>query len=60
VAGIRSLLGGSLVDQGRFEEAEPILLASEEARPDPRTRKRLAELYELLGRPEDAERYQAP
>ena len=57
VAGIRRLLGGVLMDLRRYEEAESLLLDSEEARPDPRTRKRLLELYEVWGRSEEAERF---
>ncbi|MEP0547361.1 MAG: serine/threonine-protein kinase [Rhodothermales bacterium] len=57
-----------LLEQGRFAEAEPLLLASFEGigtargadHPDTReAARRLIELYEAAGRPDDADRYRA-
>ncbi len=60
IAGLQSLLGGGLVTRGALEEAETMLLESEVARPDPRTRQRLVELYELRGQPVLAARFRGP
>ena len=60
VAVLESLLGGCLVTRREFERAEPILLSSYQALPDPRTRARLATLYEAWGKPDLAEGYRAP
>ncbi len=64
----KSLLAVCLGSQGRFEEAEPLLLDSYTALRDERglendsTRQaleRLTRLYEDWGRPEEAERYRS-
>ena len=57
IAALRSLLGGTLTELGRFAEAEPILEASYEAKADRRTLNRLLDLYEAWGRPHEAARY---
>ena len=61
-----SMLGEALARQGKYEEAEPVLLACHESlkeRPDPGTRKdtltRLAWLYNQWNRPDDAAKWQA-
>ncbi len=63
-----SLLGQSLADQGRHEEAEPLLLESYEKMDPPavsahrkeEARARLVRLYEGWGKPEMADRWRAP
>lgn len=69
---LKALLGGALAEQGKFDEAEPLLRAGCEAllqRADqlPRNRKgqvrpaleRLVKLYEALGKPADAAQWRA-
>lgn len=64
-AGVESALGESLTKQGRYVEAEPLLLGALpalEAVHDedvPRTRERLTALYTAWGHPQDATRYRA-
>jgi eukaryotic-like serine/threonine-protein kinase len=67
IADAESVLGGCLAAQGRFQEAEPLLLAGYEAlrtekglgtRYLPPARERLAGLYEAWGKPERARAYQ--
>jgi serine/threonine-protein kinase len=60
IAALKSLLGGTLIHLGQLAEAETLLLASEAAKPDQRTRKRLVELYETLGKPDEAEPFREP
>jgi Tetratricopeptide repeat len=64
IAWAESLLGGSLVAQGRFEEAEPLLvralplLRAQRSDRDPRTRRardRLVELYRAWDKPAKVE-----
>ena len=60
IAVLESLLGGILTSAGRLEEAERLLVPSYEVFPDPRTRRRLAHLYEALGNDEKAALYSQP
>jgi len=60
----RSTLGRCLARQGRYEEAEPLLVGAWEAtegkvgpRVESLLRRRLVEFYEDWGRPEDAQRF---
>jgi eukaryotic-like serine/threonine-protein kinase len=66
IAQARSLLGASLVTQGRYAEAEPLMAAAAavlKPLPGPQGRERIANrtrlvaLYEKLGRPRDADTY---
>lgn len=68
IGATKSLLGAALMAQGRYLEAEPVLLAARrelESAPSPRapeieaTISRLAELYVAMGRRETAAQYKA-
>jgi hypothetical protein len=66
IAQARSLLGASLATQGKYDEAEPLMVAAAsvlkpmpglQGRERAANRTRLAALYERLGRPRDADPY---
>jgi hypothetical protein len=66
IAQAKSLLGASLLAQGRYAEAEPLMVAAAgglEPLPGQRNRERLANrarlvtLYEKLGRPQQADAF---
>ena len=68
IAEVQMALGDCLVEQGRYPEAEELLIASDSTlhkkfgSADPRTREataRLAKLYETWGKPDEAERHRA-
>lgn len=68
IANSESILGASLAAQGRFEEAEKLLLGSypivrdttgESSKYTEDVLRRLVRLYEAWGRPDDAGRYRA-
>jgi hypothetical protein len=66
IAQVKGLLGAALVAQGRYAEAEPLMIAADDGLkplPGPQgfehhaNRARLFTLYRKLGRPQEADAY---